>query len=365
VVDGATTLRKGLAFSPDGRWLAATWPPERARIFPLPHTDKNQLPHLAGHTLFSHLVFDAPGTHLTGGNFGPDLSVVPLDGGDPRRLEGFLSETLVEAAAFSPSGRLVAAAPGINFNDSERTLRVWNLDTGEVRAFELPRTDTTEWAGYAGYLDNVKNLWFTDEETLYTMGATAFLRWDLRDGSSEKVVDVKAVEKRTAAASADLRKVLIIESADLQRSGICDTPKFYDLAAGTVEELPSFGDCVVQIALDPEGTVAVTGDQDGIIRVGRLTAGEPHLLVGHEGGVECVAISPNLRYVASIGSDGTLRLWPIPDLDKPPLHTLPHDELIAKLHSLTNLRAVRDEESPTGWSIEVGPFPGWETVPTW
>ncbi len=45
--------------------------------------------------------------------------------------------------------------------------------------------------------------------------------------------------------------------------------------------------------------------------------------------------------------------------------TLPHDELIAKIKTLTNLRVVRDEGSPTGWKLEVGPFPGWETVPTW
>ncbi len=50
----------------------------------------------------------------------------------------------------------------------------------------------------------------------------------------------------------------------------------------------------------------------------------------------------------------------MPDLSKPPLHTLPHDELIAKLKTLTNLRVVRDPESATGWKIEVGPFPGWE-----
>ena len=55
----------------------------------------------------------------------------------------------------------------------------------------------------------------------------------------------------------------------------------------------------------------------------------------------------------------------MPDLDKPPLHTLPREELLAKLKSLTNIRAVRDPESSTGWSIEIGPFPGWREVPTW
>jgi hypothetical protein len=49
----------------------------------------------------------------------------------------------------------------------------------------------------------------------------------------------------------------------------------------------------------------------------------------------------------------------------PPLHTLPHDELLAKLKSLTNLRAVRDPASDTGWKVQVGPFPGCGDVPEW
>jgi hypothetical protein len=55
----------------------------------------------------------------------------------------------------------------------------------------------------------------------------------------------------------------------------------------------------------------------------------------------------------------------MPDLSKPPIHTLPREELIAKLKTLTNLRVVRDPESATGWTLTHDPFPGWETVPTW
>jgi hypothetical protein len=46
-------------------------------------------------------------------------------------------------------------------------------------------------------------------------------------------------------------------------------------------------------------------------------------------------------------------------------HTLPYEELLAKLHSVTNLRAVRDSGSLTGWKIEAGPFAGWEKLPEW
>ncbi len=55
--------------------------------------------------------------------------------------------------------------------------------------------------------------------------------------------------------------------------------------------------------------------------------------------------------------DQTVRLWPMPDLSKPPLHTLPREELIAKLKTLTNLRVVRDEESPPVGSSPTTPSP--------
>jgi WD40 repeat protein len=104
---------------------------------------------------------------------------------------------------------------------------------------------------------------------------------------------------------------------------------------------------------------------DGIVRVGRLSGGRTHVLVGHKGAIDQIAISPDLRWVATTGEDDTLRLWPMPDLTKPPLHTLPHEELLAKLRSLTNFRVVRDSSSANGWMVEIDPFPGWKNLPEW
>jgi WD40 repeat protein len=140
---------------------------------------------------------------------------------------------------------------------------------------------------------------------------------------------------------------------------------FLDRETGTTTVLTRHGDRVWSVAMDAAGTIAASGDRDGVLRVGRTDGAEPHVLLGHEGLIVDVEIDPLGRWIATGGKDATVRIWPMPDLSKPPLHTLPHDELMAKLKSLTNLRVVRDEASATGWTLTHDPFPGWETVPSW
>ena len=69
--------------------------------------------------------------------------------------------------------------------------------------------------------------------------------------------------------------------------------------------------------------------------------------------------------LASSGDDGTIRLWQVPDVTERPLHTLPVADLLAKLRTHTNLRAVPDPASDSGYRLEPGPFPGWGTPPEW
>jgi WD40 repeat protein len=138
----------------------------------------------------------------------------------------------------------------------------------------------------------------------------------------------------------------------------------FDLTASTSRRITTHGARVQRGLLSPSGRVVVTGGQDGVVRVGPVTGEEPHLLIGHKGPVFGLAVSPDERWIAS-SSDEAISIWPMPDVTKPPLHTLPHAELVAKLDALSNLRVVRDSTSATGWKLEIGPFPGWQDLPEW
>ena len=366
VVDGYTRFWRPLAFSPDGQWLATWWSDNKLRLWPLPGNDSRAVKEIeiAGETaapdLVSRLVFDPLGRYLFLAGQANGVYVVPLDGSPPRRLETLSDDTLLFGAAVSPSGRRVATAFG--YGQGEKTLRVWDLDTGQQRLFDQPESASPTRTGYEG---GIRGLAFADETTLYSAGDGGVRRWDLESGSHEMVLPVQQAGSFTMAASSDGRRALVQGMRDTGSRETGPTA-ILDLDTGALRALPAFtAHSFCYASLDASGSVAATSDETGAIRIGRVAEGKPHLLLGHEGSCDSVAISPDRRWIASTGEDDTLRLWPMPDLDQPPLHTLPLDELLAKLRSLTNIRVVRDPESAEGWKVEVDPFPGWEEVPTW
>jgi len=346
--------RKPLAFSPDSQWLAVGWE-EGVRLLPVRGGDPGAARELSVPigASSSDFRFDREGRFLLVVSLG-DAWIAPLDGGPAREVIPAVDHRQIEQGAISPSGKRVASAYFIGQGPFE--LYVVDVATGTRTAFDLP------WSGNGSDPQadvGVISLEFLDEQTLLTMGGGGLRRWDLAAGEQELMVANDGRRWMRASPSAGLA-IAWATGADL-----APQLELIDLAAWTSRPLPGFEGDVEWADLDPSGTVVAAGTTDGTIRVASVDGGEPQLLLGHTGAVFRVAISPDLQWLASAGADNTLRLWPMPDLSKPPLHTLPHTELLAKLHSLTNLRAVRDPAAPTGWTIELGPFPGWKNVPTW
>jgi WD40 repeat protein len=371
IVDGYKALARPVAFSPASDWLATSWADRALRLWPLPGNSGSQVRRLGVPVgvLWASLAFDPMGRYLFAVGNSDHAWIVPLDGSPARKLPAFSEDTLICGAAVSPSGRRVAWA--FCYGRGPKTLRVWDTEAEQLRLLELPPHVPPSPAGGdtpqpTGYESQVASLAFADETTLYSGGDGGIRRWDLTTGSQELVLATepdRVMHNMSMVMSSNPQRALVYEFAFAGRP--VDNPfRLQDLKARTSRVPEGFGR-PRSMALDRSGTIAVTGDVEGILRVGRLDGGEPHVLAGHAGQIGRIAISPDLRWIASTGEDNTLRIWPMPDLSKPPLHALPHDELLAKLKSLTNLRAVRDPVSATGWKIELGPFPGWKHVPTW
>ena len=194
-----------------------------------------------------------------------------------------------------------------------------------------------------------------DGRRLVTSGWDGVRLWNLEDGSSEFLG-----EGVGTAITRDGR-TLYFGSAVAGGGGRVGV---YDLETRELSPLPAF-EAAYYPVLDPTERLLVSGGVDGVLRVGPVSGEEPHLLLGHERSILGVAVSPDGRWIASGGADGSVRIWPMPDIDKTPLHALPYEELLDRLRSLTNFRAVPDEESAGGYKIDYEPFRGWATFPEW
>jgi len=336
-----------LAFGPRGAWLASGDFAGTVNLTPL----EGDVPP-PGHVVYqgkypvTSMAADSDGARLLATSQLTDAAaVIPLDGGLPSSLTGL---EYGYGGAFNPDGRLaVVAGTG---RDNVRRLYLLRADSAEpVADFEL--------AGGVG-----GDVTIEDDGHILSCGPSGVFRTDPSTGGSELLFD--GICGRFAVSS-DGRRIALVETNVALARATSGRVVIMDLDAGTKRFLESHGGEVWSVAIDPTGAVVATGDREGVLRVGPANGDEPYLLLGHEGRIWDVELDPLGRWIATGGEDASVRIWPMPDLSKPPLHSLPHDELIAKLKTLTNLRVVRDSESATGWTLTHEPFLGWEIVPSW
>ncbi len=299
--------------------------------------------HPQGRTFF-HWRIDPTEQYVLVNNWmgGGEAWLIPLDGGDPRALGGF-SVAGVGAVAFSSDGGKAAVggqaraiAPGMNVEDA--VIRVWDLETDEVQVLES--------GGEAGFY----GIWFLPEERLVSAGPDGLRLWDLETGQHETLSE---------------REYLNLGGIDAEcRHLVIDTPlgvTVWDLEERTERILPIPSDGTWSLAMSPDARFLVAGMAGGEVIVQFLDEEEPHLLLGHDGSVTAVWISPDSDEIRSASKDGTVRVWQVPE--GKPLQTLPREELLDILRAQTNLRIVTDPDAEDGYRIVYDDFPGWENTP--
>jgi WD40 repeat protein len=360
-----------VAFTRDGR-LVSTSDEGAVRVWALNHASGDGVREIwsrAGALLGAYLTLDpAERFAIVCERLAGKVLVLPLEEAPASVFQLRLKPGALPAAGpavLHPAGRLLAVAYRDRGHRAANSIRILDLATGAERFLDTHATGTNPCEKLGGRHEQVAiPVWLPDGR-LVSDGDAGLRVWDVDAGTSEEWRPCRRMSKEPSSvlASADSQAILRLDPA--APAGVPSSLTTFDIASRTTREIMSHGNRLISVAIDEGGTIVVSGDDNGVVRVGPMSGEEPHLFYGHTGPVSSVAVSPDGRWIASGSDDGTIRLWPMPDLTKPPLHTWPHEELLVKLKSLTNLRAVRDPGSDTGWKIEVGPFPGWATVPEW
>lgn len=328
-----------LAFDPQGRWLLSLADLEpRMVVWDLQGQSEPLEIRARGETVLAHpdgrSFVTASDDSVLVGDFDLADASFPMDAdSSPWALND------IRTAALRRDGRWLAAGGGV-FDETTAKIHLRNLESGDVAVLDALDGESQT------------SLLFLGDGRLAASGPYGLRLWTPEEGTFTSITDEEA---GALAATPDDRFLFWVTGAG-QSAEAGGRLLRRNLADGTVVELPLHGDQVRDIAVSADGDWIISGSLDGVVRIGDLDGGEPHLLLGHRGAVTTVAADPKGRWIASAGFDADVRLWPVPS--GRPLHTLPRSELIAVQEARTNYR-VRETENgePT---VVVGEFRGWE-----
>ena len=340
-----------IGFTPDGRSLVTAFPLAPIQLWPVPGqaaaSRRNLWEILDG---VYRTAIDPLGRYIlaTSG----DTHLISLQDGTVSVLPKILGGK--ELIVISTDGKLAAAAategPPENLG-----IEIWDLENKSVRLLQKSKGGSF-WS-----------LEFSPDGSIFSGDKNGNLtQWDLRKNTGTVLAKGKGIVFDIAVSGKGGYVVAAMTSytpeVELERA--TSELILYDLSEKKLGSITSHGNRVCSVAFDRSGKILVTGDLDGIVRVGPITGEPPHLLLGSETAAFDVAVHPAGKWIASAERGRPIvRLWSMPE--GKPFHTLTQDDFVKHLRALTNVRVVADKKASTGYRIDYAPFPGWEKVPTW
>jgi WD40 repeat protein len=192
----------------------------------------------------------------------------------------------LQAAAYSPDGRYVAAATG-------RAIGIFDARTGK-RARDL--------SGPGSHFTSVE---YSRDGALIVAASTDDVAriWDVSSGKQLLVLKGHDGEVQNATFSADGARILTASSDA--------TARLWDSRTGaTLHVLRGHRGMVYYAAFSPDGRIVATTGLDKTVRIWDALSGQQQrILSGHVDGVNGVAFSPDNRHLVSGGWDETGRTW--------------------------------------------------------
>lgn len=183
-------------------------------------------------------------------------------------------------------------------SDSDRTVRVWNLSTGQCENTFSISSDKADfhWTRVLCVTPDGRHAVSTHHDGTLRL-------WELSTGWGVRVLNRGSDHVRSGCVTGDGRHVVTTgRDGDL---------RIWDLLTGEcTRTLTGHTDMVYSVSITADDRHALSAGDDGAIRVWELSTGRClRTLTGHTNTVNSVSVTPDGHRAVSGGADGTMRVW--------------------------------------------------------